>query len=297
MWIIYTLLAISFQTIRNIEQKKLSKSIDNLTASWSRFILPFPIAIIAIFLNLDYFYDYEFAKHIIVNAFFQMLGSIFLIKALHYRNYSIGVTLSKTETLQACVVGFLIFNNNIRYIEILSIIICFCGILLISNINFRNYITLYSQFKTPAISYGLLCGTCFALTAFNLKEASIILINQGNSNFNSAILVLLFTIFFQNIFFILIKIYNKNLKKSLEKLCASENILHFFTASLTSFIASFFWYSAYTIGKVIHVKIVAQGEIIIALLTSIYFLKEKYSLRELIGIFMILFGILIIILF
>jgi len=44
-WIIFTILATILQTFRTLEQKTLNKKLDLLTVSWSRFILPFPIAL------------------------------------------------------------------------------------------------------------------------------------------------------------------------------------------------------------------------------------------------------------
>ena len=47
-WILYTIAAAALQTFRNLEQKGLHKKLDVLTVSWSRYILPFPIAIIVV---------------------------------------------------------------------------------------------------------------------------------------------------------------------------------------------------------------------------------------------------------
>ena len=291
-WIFLTLGAITFQTMRNLEQRKLVKKIDPLTASWARFILPFPLSIIVIFFTLNNF-SYNLSKFILVNSIFQMLGSIFLVKAMQYRNYSIAITLGKTETIQALFVGLLFYNIKITPIEIIFIFIAFIGVILMSEIKFNK--NKLNPVTNPANFFGIFSATCFAITSFNLKNACDILIELGYNNIIAATLVLLYTIFWQNIFFIAIKFKQKTLKNSIKSLISSDNINSFLIASSLSFIGSIFWYSAYSYGEVIHVKMVGQLEIIIALIISCFFLKERHSIKNFIGIFLVLFSILVII--
>jgi drug/metabolite transporter (DMT)-like permease len=295
MWIIFTLLAIFFQTIRNLEQKKLSNKIDAVTASWSRFILPFPLAI----LTIIYFHkniNQQFAINIFLNAIFQSLGNYFLIKSLQQKNYSLAIAFAKTEVIQAIIVGLIFFNTKINFYEILSIIIAFVGVLMMINISINNKNVFLEKIKNTGNLYALLCGTCFAITAFNLKSASQILIDANFNYLISAILVLLFTIFLQNIFYGSIKIYQKRLICDLKKLFLAENLLSFLIAGITSFFGSIFWYTAYAIGQVIYVKTLGQLEVIIAILISAFFLKEQHKKIELIGILVTLFGILFLLL-
>ena len=291
MWIILTLLAVFFQIFRNLEQKNLSKKVDAITSSWARFIMPFPIAIILVLLTFQN-YNFVFFKYILTNAFFQMLGSIFLIKAMQSKNFSIAVALGKTETIQALIIGYLFYNLKILPFKILLLILSFIGIILMSDFKFKNRQEFIDSIKNPINFYGILCGSCFAINAFNLKNATQVLMNENYHNFLASIIVLLWTIFFQNIFFILIKIKEKSLISSIKSLWHAQNRKSFFIASIFSFIGSFFWYSAYSFGEVLSVKILAQIEIIIAILISIYYFDEKHNLKNLIGIFITLFSII-----
>lgn len=291
MWIILTLLAVFFQIFRNLEQKNLSKKVDAITSSWARFIMPFPIAIILVLLTFQN-YNFVFFKYILTNAFFQMLGSIFLIKAMQSKNFSIAVALGKTETIQALIIGYFFYNLKILPFKILLLILSFIGIILMSDFKFNNRQEFIDSIKNPKNFYGILCGSCFAITAFNLKDATQILINENYHIFLASTIVLLWTIFFQNIFFILIKIKEKSLISSIKSLWHAQNRKSFFIASIFSFIGSFFWYSAYSFGEVLSVKILAQIEIIIAILISIYYFSEKHNIKNLIGIFITLFSII-----
>lgn len=290
LWIFFTLGAISFQTLRNLEQKKLVKKIDPLTASWARFILPFPLSIIIIFFTLSNF-SYDLIKYILINSLFQMLGSIFLVKAMQYRNYSIAITLGKTETIQALIVGLFFYNIKIMPLEVIFILIAFLGVILMSEFKFKEK-NFLNSLKNPANFFGIISGTCFAITSYNLKNACNVLIELGYKNISAATLVLLYTIFWQNLFFIAIKFKQKTLISSIKILTTSENIKSFLIASSLSFIGSIFWYSAYSYGDIIHVKMVGQLEIILAIIISCFFLKERHSIKNFIGILLTLFSIL-----
>jgi hypothetical protein len=68
-------------------------------------MLPFPFAIILVVSTFKY-YDYAFFHYISINALFQILGNIFLIKTIQTKNFGVGVAFSKTEIIQALILGF-----------------------------------------------------------------------------------------------------------------------------------------------------------------------------------------------
>ena len=296
MWALLTISAIFFQIIRNLEQKKLHKDLDVFTTSWSRFILPFPFAIIAVISTFQS-YNFEFFHYILINALFQILGNIFLIKTIQTKNFSVGVAFSKTEIIQALILGFLLYNFRFNFIEISAIFLAFIGIILLAKINFKNFKDFTKSLKNIASLYGILCGFCFGITSYNIQFASNYLISDGFNSIKASTLVLLYTIFFQNIFFIIFKSFQKRLFSDVKKLFLIENYHKFLLTSLSSFIGSICWYGAYAIGNVIHVKTVGQLEIIASMLVSKFYLKEKNTIKENLGIIFIIIAILLIILF
>lgn len=295
MWALLTISAIFFQIIRNLEQKKLHKNLDVFTTSWSRFILPFPFAIIAVVSTFNY-YDYEFFHYILINALFQILGNVFLIQTIQTKNFSVGVAFSKTEIIQALILGFLLYNLHFNFNEILAIFLAFIGIILLAKLDFKNLKDFTKSLKNIASLYGILCGFCFGITSYNIQFASNYLINDGFNSIKASTLVLLYTIFFQNIFFIILKSYQKRLFSDVKKLFLVENYRRFLITSISSFIGSICWYGAYAIGNVMYVKTVGQLEIIASMLVAKFYLKEKNSIKENLGIIFIIIAILLIIL-
>jgi drug/metabolite transporter (DMT)-like permease len=296
MWALLTISAIFFQIIRNLEQKKLHKDLDVFTTSWSRFILPFPFAIIAVISTFQS-YNFEFFHYILINALFQILGNIFLIKTIQTKNFSVGIAFSKTEIIQALILGFLLYNFRFNFNEILAIFIAFIGIILLAKIDFKNFKDFTKSLKNIASLYGILCGFCFGITSYNIQFASNYLISDGFNSIKASTLVLLYTIFFQNIFFIIFKSFQKRLFSDVKKLFLIDNYRKFLITSLSSFVGSICWYGAYTVGNVIHVKTVGQLEIIASMLVAKFHFKEKNSIKENLGIIFIIIAILLIILF
>jgi len=291
-YIIYTILATAFQTFRNLEQKALHKKLDVLTVSWSRFILPLPFALIVAVCTFPLTNNW-FIFHCLITAFFQIAGNIFLLQTMKSKNFSIGIAFYKTETLQAMIIGLLFFGEGISVVGFLAIMVVMCGVVFMSDLVFNGgFKKFIHSLNNPCVFYGLLTGFSFSISAFNLKNASAILLPLGYSNFKAALVVLLWVICFQNILFIFVKSYQKRLVKDFKSLILLENKSAFFKTSLLSFLGSVCWFAAYGAGKVVYVKAVGQTELIMAIAASHFILKEKLKMSEIAGIFLTSAGIL-----
>ncbi len=283
-WILYTIAAVILQTFRNLEQKSLNKKLDSLTVSWSRFILPLPFAIIVVGYTC-LLVTKSFVFYSIITALFQILGNIFLLQTFKSRNFSIGIAFYKTETLQALLMGLLFFNITISMSGFMAILIATAGVIMISGVVINSGSKKFIQsLRNKSTIYGLLTGLCFSISAFNLKFASQALSHLEYSSITVAIVVLMWVICFQNIFFILVKICQNRLIKDFKSLVSLENKSTFLKTSILSFAGSVCWFVAFGVGEVVYVKAVGQLELIIAIAVSHFILKEKLKTSEMIGI-------------
>jgi len=296
-WILYTFIASALQTFRNLEQKNLHTKLDVLTVSWSRFILPFPFAIVVVAYNFSAMSNI-FISHCLITSFFQIAGNIFLLQTVKSKNFSIGIAFYKTEVLQTMVIGLLFFNEGISTSGFWAIIVAMTGVIFMSGLVFNGGLKkLLQSLRNQTALYGLLTGFCFSISAFTLKTSSIILFSLGYSNFQAALTVLLWVLFFQNIIFIIIKTYQKRLVKDFKTLILLENKSSFLKTTIFSFLGSIFWFIAYGLGKVVYVKAVGQIELVMAIAASHFILKEKLKMPEIFGIILTSLGILWLILF
>ncbi|MDX2082384.1 MAG: EamA family transporter [Rickettsiales bacterium] len=294
-WTLFTFFAVILQTFRNLEQKNLNKKLDTLTVSWSRFILPLPLAIIGVtysFLTVDNWFIF----HCLIAAIFQIGGNSFLLKTIKSKNFGVGVAFYKTEVLQALLVGTIFFNQQVSALGVLAIFITTIGMVLMANINFSSQENFFKKLDKSAL-FGTFSGSCFAVSSFNLKFAAQRLIDSGNDFTISALLVLLWIIFFQNIFFLLVKSSQNRLRQDLKNLFSAENKFAFVKTGCLSFAGSFCWFCAFAIGNVVYVKAMGQLELVFAVAISYFYLKERHSFKEFLGIIFTAFGIFILVLF
>jgi drug/metabolite transporter (DMT)-like permease len=57
-----------------------------------------------------------------------------------------------------------------------------------------------------------------------------------------------------------------------------ENKSTFFKTTIFSFLGSICWFTAYSLGKVVYVKAVGQIELLMAIASSYFILKEKLKI-------------------
>ena len=294
-WILYTIAATLFQTFRNLEQKGLNKNLDVLTTSWSRYILPLPLALFVAAKTFSLASEL-FIFYCVITAVFQIAGNIFLLKTFKSKNFSIGIAFYKTEVLQAMVIGFLFFNATISLSGFLAILVAMIGVGLMSGLVFDGGVKKFMQsLCSKAALYGLLTGFCFSISAFNLKFASEVLSPFGFPNLKVAVLVLLWVICCQNILICSVKIFQKRLLRDFKSLISLENKSAFLKTTISSFLGSICWFAAYGSGNVVYVKAVGQLELVLALMVSYFLLKEKLHAIEVVGIALTLTGILMLI--
>lgn len=291
-WIFYTIAAIILQTFRNLEQKALAKKLDSLTVSWSRFILPWPFAI-AVFICTFHSVNNQFIYYCLVTAITQVGGNMCLLQTFKSKNFSIGIAFYKTEVLQTLILGLLFFNATISHTGILAILLTTSGVLLMSGSVFNGGIKKFLQsLNNEAAFFGLLCGLFFSISSFTLKFATEELYHFGYAPLKAPITVLMWVIFFQNIFFISIKLYQKRLFQDLKILASAENKFAFLRTSILSFAGSVCWFTAFAFGSVIYIKAVGQLELVLAIIASHFILKESPNKTELAGIALTAAGIL-----
>lgn len=295
-WIFFTITAAILQSFRNLEQKNLNKKLDSFTVSWARFMLPFPISLLVIFYTFSAA-NSAFIFYCLITALFQIAGNVFLLKTIKSRNFSIGIAFYKTEVLQAMILGLLFFHQQISFIGFISIILTTIGMILMSNFDFKNGRENFVKSLNKTALFGALSGLFFAVSAFSIKFSAEEFLLSGAGETKSAIVVLMWVIAFQNLFFIAIKSYQKRLISDLKKLFVLENKAAFLKTGLLSFSGSICWFIAFTIGNVIYVKAVGQVELIMAFVISQMHLQEKHNRSEISGIILTALGILLLLFF
>ncbi|AIY64159.1 DMT family transporter [Pseudoalteromonas piratica] len=287
LWVFFTVLAAFMQTFRNGLQSKLSKHVSTLGVTLARFLFATPIALIYIIVLYQYkpveipTFNSQFYTYVAVAAGMQILATALMVVLFKQQNFAIGAGLAKSEALVAAILGALLFGSKLTLLGWFGVLIGALAVFVLSGLKFSQ------GFKLKTVLIGLSCGSAFALTSLSVREASIAL----NLPFpHSAAWVLLWVLSIQTLI-LLIHITVK------EKHTLSKLKLHFpttFAISVTSCIGSIGWFSAMSLQYVAYVKTLGQIEVLFTILLAIFWLKQKPSKNELLGLILIAFAAILV---
>ena len=288
-WIIATLCAASFQTIRFTLQKILADgNLSPLGATYSRFIFAAPWIILfsLIFLLLTNVsipdLESQFLLFAVGGGLAQILATVCVILVFKSRNFAVGITLKKTEVILTAFVGLILIGEGVSTISMFLICLGGAGVFFlskkVSSVDRSNF----SILNKSAV-YGLLSGLLFAISAVCYRSATLSVVSDLvylRAGF-TLLIVILSQSFVMTIWLALfepgqIKLVWLERKKG-------------FWVGVTSLGGSFFWFTAFTLQNAAYVKAVGQIELIFSLLITTLFFKERILNREILG--MLLIGI------
>ena len=289
LWIIATLCAATFQTIRFTLQKILADgNLSPLGATYSRFIFAAPLILL-----LSMFFlavtdvslpnlEGQFLLFAVSGGLAQILATVCVILVFKSRNFAVGITLKKTEVILTAFVGLILIGEGVSTVSMSLICLGGLGVFFLSK-------------KVPAVGrsnvkvlnksavYGLLSGLLFAISAVCYRSATLSVVSDLvylRSGF-TLLIVILSQSFVMTIWLALfepgqIKLVWLERKKG-------------FWVGATSLGGSFCWFTAFTLQNAAYVKAVGQIELIFSLLITTLFFKERILSREILG--MLLIGI------
>ena len=289
LWIIATLCAASFQTIRFTLQKILADgNLSPLGATYSRFIFAAPWIVLfsLIFLLLTNVsipdLESQFLLFAVGGGLAQILATVCVILVFKSRNFAVGITLKKTEVILTALVGLILISEGVSTISMFLICLGGAGVFFlskkVSSVDRSNF----SILNKSAV-YGLLSGLLFAISAVCYRSATLSVVSD--LVYLRAGFTLLIVILSQSF---VMTIWLSLFEPGQIKLVWLERKKGFWVG-VTSLGGSFFWFTAFTLQNAAYVKAVGQIELIFSLLITTLFFKERILNREILG--MLLIGI------
>lgn len=288
-WIPLTIFAAFMQTWRNAFQNKLSKDVSSLGVTLARFIYAVPLAAIYVSV-LFYSAGLPFPKisgyfcfAVLAASIAQIFATALMIKLFQLRNFAVGVGLAKSEAVIAAILGALFFSAPLSLLAWSGV--CIGGLA----VWFMSKPNRHASLSLTTVGLGLGSGLCFALTTLWVREASLILQLPFP---HGAAFVLFWVLLIQTI--VLLVWLGIREVETLRALWLRPKITLF--VSTTSFLGSIGWFSAMSLQSVALVKTLGQVEILFTLLLSAKLFKEKLTRYDLIGLFLVVLGAVIVIL-
>ena len=226
-----------------------------------------------------------------VGALAQIAGTGLLITLFDTRNFAVGTTYSKTETIQAAVFATIFLGETISTAATIGIFISLVGVVTISAAKGPTDLrSLARSWMAKPALIGLASGASFGIAAVGFRGASLSL---GGEGFLSQAAYTLTAALAIHTVVMMVAMQLRN-PGELKKVARAWKTAVWVGASGAA--ASVGWFTAMTIQNAALVRALGQIELVFTITASGLIIREKIHRLELIGIFLVVAGILVLLL-
>ena len=297
LWVPITLAAAFLQNLRSALQKHLKGDLSTSGATFCRFVYAVPLALAYILLlgkgcGLDWpAPNPRFALFAMLGGVAQITATALLVFLFSLRNFAVGTTYSKTETVQTAIFGLLILGEPVSLAAALAIAISLAGVTAISVA--RGTLTLHNLrlgWTGRAALIGVLSGTFFGVSAVSYRAASLSL--GGDGFLMQAAFTLACVLVFQTALMALwIRVREPG---ELTRVARAWRVAA--SVGVSGMLGSAGWFTAMTLENAAHVRALGQVELVFTFMASWFFFRERSTGLEITGVLLIVAGILILLL-
>ena len=296
LWILISLLAAAFQTVRFMLQKVLATStLTAAGATFSRFLYSAPFILV-----LLGFYVWAggaafpqigpgFWSYGLIGGTAQIMATVCVVMLFKQRNFAVGITFKKTEVIQTVLMSWLLLGEAVTGLGFAAIALGLVGLLMLSAGPESTGFSLRDM-SNKAAGLGIASGVLFSISAVTYRAASLAVASDDplmRASVTLAVVVCTQT---------LIMVVWLRLREpgEIAAVWASRRVAVWI--GLTSMGGSLCWFIAFTLQNAAYVKAVGQAELILSVLVSTLFFREKISLREAAGMAVLVASILMLVL-
>ena len=295
IWIYFTLLAATMQAVRTAGQKQLSSKLNAMATTAVRYLYALPFAWLYLAWMLSFKgieapkLNNEFLVYALIACVTQIIGTVLLVAAFRYKNFAVATSLAKTEAIQVAVVGALLFAAPLSFMGWFSVVVGVFGVFLVSKVsfNFRNIMAGSDAILGLSLGLGAVLG--LAITTLLIRESSLAL---NTDLMVSAAVTLVFMITVQT-FISVTYVYFQD-KSQLGLMLKHWRLCLF--VGITSVLGSIGWFTGASFQTAAYVKALGQVEFFITLALTYRLFKEKITVIEYFGMFLIILSVVILLL-
>ena len=140
-WIILSIAAAAFQTLRFMLQKHLSMgTLSAGGATFARFVYSMPFVVtlaVAYVIHAGVGwpnYGALFWAYALSGGLAQILATWCVVALFAHRNFAVGITFKKTEVIQTAIVGFVLLGDRVSGVGMAAIALGLIGVLVLSDV-------------------------------------------------------------------------------------------------------------------------------------------------------------------
>jgi len=287
LWIPFVILASLGQVARNAMQRELTASLGTVGATHVRFLFGFPFSIVFFAIVMLVagesvsWPSLSFWLWLIVGTMTQIVATGLMLAAMNERSFVVTTAYIKTEPIQAALFGFIFLADHLTVWKVLAIVVATAGVVItaIRPGGEKSFADL-----RPTM-LGLAAAAGFALSAVGYRGA--ILNVPGVSFVTAATFTLVLGLMLQTLVlttYLLLR--DRKTLAALFRMWKPSMFAGFLGAA-----ASQFWFLGFAITSVANVRTLALIEVLFAQGIAYYSMKQRLSMREAIGIALIVIGV------
>lgn len=290
LWIVFTVLAAAGQTVRNAMQRELTAKLGTVGATHVRFLFGFPFALIFL-AGVMIATGYAFPKlplifwpWAVVGAGAQIVATATMLATMSDRSFVVTIAYIKTEAIQAAIFGLIFLGDTFTLPVLAAILIATFGVIVMS---LKGKGAMSGGWQPVAL--GLFSGAMFALSAVGYRGA-ILSLEHPSFVLAATVTVTIGLIMQAGVLTLYLLARDRAVLNAIVRSWRPSLFAGFMGAT-----ASEFWFLAFAIASVAHVRTLALIEVLFAQAISFFVFKQKTTAREALGMSLIVVGVVLLI--
>jgi drug/metabolite transporter (DMT)-like permease len=285
LWIVFTVTAAFFQTLRNAMQRELTGSLGTVGATHVRFLFGFPFALMSLIGVLLVTGvplprpSLSFWPWVIDGASAQIAATALMLMAMGQRSFVVTIAYIKTEPIQVAIFGLIFLGDAVTLPMMAAILVATAGVLIMS---FKPG-GMVGGVKPTLI--GLASGGMFALSAIGYRGA---ILDLHMANFVMAATFTLVVGLVMQAVMLSLYLWLRQPSAMIAILRAWKPSLF---AGLMGALASQFWFLAFAIATAASVRTLALIEVLFAQIVARVMFGQRTTAREAIGMALVVAGV------
>lgn len=285
LWIAASLFAAFMQNLRFALQRHLKvTTLSTGGATWARFAFAVPFVAVALFSYMRVTgqalptIGAGYWGFVITGAIAQMTATACVVALFARRNFYVGITLKKSEVILTALIGLVVLGEAVSGPVLIAIAVGFAGVLVLSDPPQQTGLPWTARIFNAASGYGLASGLLFGVSAV-FYRGGILTLDGGDAPLHAGFALLTATIVQTSTLGLWLAIRERG---QITAVVTSWRITSL--TGLTSMLGSMGWFIAFALQTAAYVKALGQVELLFTFAFSAFWLREKTSRNELIGI-------------
>lgn len=294
LWIPITIAAAFLQNLRFMLQKHVKGRLSTFGATFARFVWAAPLAAGLVGALLAHRGDSlpgmpgAFFGFAALGGLTQIIATALVVALFSARNFAVGVSFSKTETVQTALFSILILSESASASALFAMVVSLVGVVLIA---VQPGKLLGEGLFNRSALLGVLSGAMFGISAVSYRSASLSL-ESGDFVIRAALTLAVVTLMQTIAMWVYLALREPG---ELARVFSAWRVTVW--VGVTGMAGSLAWFAAMTLQNAAYVRALGQIELVFTFAASTLVFREKSTLREIAGILILTGGILMLLIY